>query len=215
MKRSTPRTIPFGLPDGQIHSERQYRYVRPLQMGLLTEDEARTTAKDLNELVVKNGWHLNTGFLTTAHLCRVLADNGHVDTAYRLLLQNECPSWLYAVKKGATTIWETWDGVRADGTVHDSLNHYSYGAISGWLFGGVCGIRLQAGKLTIRPQPDRTLGYAKAEWRSPVGTICSAWEYKENKLIFDFTLPVPAQIVLPDGKQIEASAGEVHDEILL
>ena len=119
------------------------------------------------------------------------------------------------MKKGATTIWETWDGIRADGTVHDSLNHYSYGAITGWLFSGVCGIRLQAGKLTIKPQPGRALGFAKAEWRSPVGTIKSAWEYQENKLIFDFMLPVPAQIELPGGKVIEANAGEVHDEILL
>ena len=201
--------------NGEIRSDRQCEYVRPIAFGLLDGDEVQKAADTLNDLVVKNGYRLNTGFLSTPDLCRVLADNGHVDTAYRLLLQNECPSWLYAVKKGATTIWETWDGVRADGTVHDSLNHYSYGAITGWLFGGVCGIRLRAGELTIRPQPDRTLGYAKAEWRSPVGTICSAWEYKENKLIFDFTLPVPAQIVLPDGKHIEASAGEVHDEILL
>ena len=91
--------------------------------------------------------------------------------------------------------------------MHDSLNHYSYGAITGWLFGGVCGIRLQAGKLTIKPQPGRELGYAKAEWRSPVGTIRSAWEYREDKLIFDFTLPVPARIELPNGKLIEASSG--------
>ena len=101
-------------------------------------------ADELNELVVKNGYHLNTGFLATPFLCSVLADHGHTDTAYKLLLQDTCPSWLYAVKKGATTIWETWDGVRADSTVHDSLNHYSYGAISGWLFNGVCGIRLCA-----------------------------------------------------------------------
>ena len=201
--------------NGQIRSDRQCEYVRPIAFGLLDGDEVQQAADALNELVVKNGYHLNTGFLSTPDLCRVLADNGHADTAYRLLLQEECPSWLYAVKKGATTIWETWDGVRADGTVHDSLNHYSYGAISGWLFGGVCGIRLQAEKLTIRPQPGQELGYAQAEWRSPVGTIRSAWEYKEDKLIFDFTLPVPARIELPNGKVIEASSGEVHDEILL
>ena len=159
--------------------------------------------------------HLNTGFLSTPDLCRVLAENGHVDTAYRLLLQEEAPSWLYAVKKGATTIWETWDGVRSDGTVHDSLNHYSYGAITGWLFGGVCGIRLQAGRLTIRPCPHPSLGRAEAKWRSPVGVIQSAWAYEGNKLTFDFRLPIPAFIELPNGKHYEAMAGEVQDEILL
>ena len=175
----------------------------------------RAAADALNDLVVKNGYHLNTGFLSTPDLCRVLADNGHTDTAYWLLLQTGCPGWLYAVGKGATTIWETWDGVRADGTVHDSLNHYSYGAISGWLFSGVCGIRLSAGKLTIRPQPGRELGYARAEWRSPVGKIRSAWEYCEGKLVFDFSVPVPATIELPDGRRYTVKEGEHHDEILL
>ena len=122
--------------------------------------EVREAADALADLVVKNGYHLNTGFLSTPDLCRVLAENGHADTAYRLLLQEECPSWLYAVKKGATTIWETWDGVRDDGTVHDSLNHYSYGAITGWLFDGVCGISLKAGKeahAAADPEPEPRL----------------------------------------------------------
>ena len=200
---------------GRIESARQCEYVRPIAFGLLDGDEIPAAADALNELVVKNGYHLNTGFLSTPDLCRVLAENGHSDTAYRLLLQTGCPSWLYAVKKGATTIWETWDGVREDGTVHDSLNHYSYGAISGWLFGGVCGIRLEAGKLTIRPYPDKALGWAKAEWHSPVGIIRSAWEYRDGKLHFDFSLPVPATIILPDGRSYEAKKGEHHDEVLL
>lgn len=201
--------------NGKITSDRQCEYVRPIAFGLLDGDEVQTAADALNALVIQNGYHLNTGFLSTPDLCRVLAENGHTDTAYRLLLQPDCPGWLYAVRRGATTIWETWDGVRADGTVHDSLNHYSYGAVTGWLFGGVCGIRLQAGKLTLRPQPGKELGFAKAEWRSPVGTIQSAWEYRNDKLVFDFTLPVPAEIELPNGKRFTAQAGEVHDEILL
>ena len=203
------------MPEGRITSDRQCAFVRPLAFGLLEGDEIRAAADALNALVEKNGYHLNTGFLSTPDLCRVLAENGHVDTAYRLLLQEEAPSWLYAVKKGATTIWETWDGVRSDGTVHDSLNHYSYGAITGWLFGGVCGIRLQAGRLTIRPCPHPSLGRAEAKWRSPVGVIRSAWAYEGNKLTFDFRLPIPAFIELPNGKHYEAMAGEVHDEILL
>ena len=200
---------------GRIRSERQCEYVRPIAFGLLDGEEIRQAADDLNALVEKNGFHLNTGFLSTPDLCRVLAENGHADTAYRLLLQEDCPGWLYAVKKGATTIWETWDGVRPDGTVHDSLNHYSYGAISGWLFHGVCGIRLSAGKLRLRPQPHPSLGRARAEWRSPVGTITSAWKYESDKLIFDFTLPVPARIELPDGEEHEVQEGEHHYEILL
>ena len=175
----------------------------------------QAAADELDRLVVKNGYHLNTGFLSTPDLCGVLAENGHADTAYKLLLQEECPGWLYAVKKGATSIWETWDGIRSDGTVHDSLSHYSYGAITGWLFRGVCGIRLRAGELTIRPQPNRVLGHARAEWRSPVGPIVSAWAYEENKCRFAITTPGRARIELPNGENHEVEAGEHHYEILL
>ena len=203
------------LKDGQIISDRQCEYVRPIAFGLLDGEENQQAADALNALVIKNGYHLNTGFLSTPDLCRVLADYGHADTAYRRLLASGCPSWLYAVRKGATTIWETWDGVRADGTVHDSLNHYSYGAVSGWLFRGVCGISLCAGKLTLRPQPGRELGYAKAEWKSPVGTIRSAWEYRGDMLHFDFEVPIPAAIVLPNGDCFDVEEGEHHYEILL
>ena len=173
--------------------------MRPIAFGLLDGDENQQAADALNELVIKNGYHLNTGFLSTPDLCRVLAENGHIDTAYQLLLQEECPSWLYAVKKGATTIWEAWDGIRPDGTVHDSLNHYSYGAICGWLMGGVCGIRLEAGRLTIRPYPHPSLGWARAEWRSPVGVIRSEWRYEGQKMIFEGEVPVPSKMILPDG----------------
>ena len=201
--------------NGRIESDRQCEYVRPIAFGLLEGDEVRKAADDLNALVESNGCHLNTGFLSTPDLCRVLADHGHSDTAYKLLLQEGCPSWLYAVKKGATTVWETWDGVRADGTVHDSLNHYSYGAVTGWLFAGVCGIRLEAGKLTIKPCPHLSLGFAKGEWRSPAGTIQSAWRYEGDKLCFDFAVPIPAEIVLPGGEKHEVKEGEHHYEVLL
>ncbi|MBR5738937.1 MAG: family 78 glycoside hydrolase catalytic domain, partial [Lachnospiraceae bacterium] len=137
------RAYRFSCTDhGSIRSKRQAEYVRPIAFGLLNEEEMPAAADALDQLVRENGFHLNTGFLSTPMLCRVLADYGHADTAYRLLLQETCPSWLYAVNKGATTIWETWDGVREDGTVHDSLNHYAYGAIAGWFFDGIAGIRL-------------------------------------------------------------------------
>ena len=201
--------------DGMITSERQCEYVRPIAFELLEKNEIKDAAKALNDLVIKNHYHLNTGFLSTPDLCGVLADNGYVDTAYRLLLQEENPSWLYAVQKGATTIWETWDGIREDGTVHDSLNHYSYGAISGWLFRGVCGIRLNAGELLIKPQPSKLLEHAEACWNSPYGTIESSWKYDEDKVYLDIEVPTKATIELPNGKIECVDKGEYHYEILL
>ena len=205
----------FCAKNGKIVSDRQCEYVRPISFGLLDGEEVRDAAEQLNNLVIKNGYHLNTGFLSTPDLCTVLAENGYVDTAYRLLLQPDCPGWLYSVKKGATTIWETWDGVRSDGTVHDSLNHYSYGAVIGWLFHGVCGIRLSAGKLVIEPQPGQELGFAKAKWKSPVGEIRSSWKYCGNTLMFDICVPIPATILLPNGETFAVKEGEHHYEILL
>ena len=160
-------------------------------------------------MIEENDYHLNTGFLATPFLCRVLSDYGHTDTAYRLLLQDTSPSWLYPVKHGATTIWESWDGVRADGTVHDSMNHYSYGAISGWLMGDVCGIRLNEGKLTIAPKPSKALIYAEAEWISPVGIIKSKWHYEQEQIVLEVTIPAnsTADIRLPDGHTVDAKAG--------
>ena len=201
--------------DGKIESNRQCEYVRPIAFGLLDGDENQQAADALNELVIKNGYHLNTGFLSTPDLCRVLAENGHIDTAYQLLLQEECPSWLYAVKKGATTIWEAWDGIRPDGTVHDSLNHYSYGAICGWLMGGVCGIQLEAGRLTIRPYPHPSLGHAEAKWLSPAGEIRSEWRYENDRILMNIAVPVPAEIMLPDGRKYQVKAGAYSYEVSL
>ena len=195
--------------NGVISSKRQAEYVRPIVFGLLEEAESQAAADRLAELVARNGYHLNTGFLSTPFLCRVLSDYGHTDTAYRLLLQDTTPSWLYPVKHGATTIWESWDGVREDGTVHDSLNHYSYGAISGWLMGDVCGIRLSEGKLTIAPRPSKELGYAQARWDSPLGTIESKWHYEQDQIVFEVAIPanVTAKICLPDGNVFPAETG--------
>lgn len=199
------------LKDGHIRSDRQCEYVRPLAFCLLPEKEAVEAAKDLNELVVKNDYHLNTGFLSTPFLCSVLADYGYVDTAYRLLLQKSYPSWLYAVEKGATTIWETWDGIREDDTVHDSLNHYSYGAVSGWLLSGVLGIRYDFDKVMIKPLPDERLKFAKGYYDSPKGRIVSEWKYIESSNSFAYRFEIPegmeAELELPDGEKRILTSG--------
>ena len=195
--------------DGRIHSDRQAEYVRAISFDLLSEEEKQRAADDLAALVKHCGNHLNTGFLSTPKLCPVLANYGHIDTAYQLLLQESMPSWLYEVSKGATTIWENWDGIDEQGQVKASLNHYSYGAVCGWLFGGVCGIRLNGSKLTIAPQPSKELGYAEAKWDSPVGTIESKWHYEEDRVILEVTVPsnMTAEVNLPDGNMVCAKSG--------
>ncbi len=199
--------------NGMITSEREADYVRPLAFGLVNPEDQAAVAAGLNEAVKNQNDHLNTGFLSTPHLCPVLADNGYVETAYRLLLQDTCPSWLYEVKKGATTIWETWDGVREDGTVHDSLNHYSYGSIAGWLISGICGIHVSMtggnADVCIAPQPNPLLAEAVASYDSPAGRIESSWKYEDGKPVYTFVIPanVKAAVVLPDGRTEALLAG--------
>lgn len=198
------------LIGGRIQSERQCEYVRPLAFELLDEEDAKNAAEDLNELVKKNTYHLNTGFLSTPFLCEVLAKYGYTDTAYRLLLQREYPGWLYAVEKGATTIWETWDGIKEDGSIHDSLNHYSYGAISGWLLSGAAGIQYTHESLRIEPIENSMLGYVQGIFDSPKGKIVSEWKYdEEGNIQYHFEIPgnTEADIVLADGTTRHVSSG--------
>lgn len=196
--------------DGKILSHRQAEYVRAISFNLLDGQEKTQAAADLNQLVTDNGYHLNTGFLSTPSLCGVLADNGYTETAYKLLLQDTMPGWLYEVKKGATTIWENWDGINEKGEVKASLNHYSYGAVSGWLFSGVCGIHAEENRITIQPQPCRALQYARAAYNSPAGEIISGWKYEDDQIRFEVEIPAntQAEVILPNGSVENVTAGK-------
>jgi alpha-L-rhamnosidase len=142
---------------------------------------------------------LTTGFLGTPHLCHVLSNNGHLDVAYALLVQETYPSWLYPVKMGATTIWERWDGIKPDGTFQDagmnSFNHYAYGAVGEWLYRVVAGIEIDPEQpgykhILIQPRPGGNLTHARASLMSMYGKIESAWKIADGRL--DLTLNIPA-----------------------
>ena len=212
------------VKDGHIRPDRpgrQCSYVRPIAFGLLTPAEAQTAADDLAELVRAGGDRLNTGFLSTPYLCPALTAYGHADTAYHLLLGENCPGWLYEVNRGATTIWENWDGVREDGSLSGSLNHYSKGTIALWLLENVCGIQYDKDGLVIAPNPDPTytLRYARASFASPAGNICAGWTYRAEKsadashsLAYHVEIPdgMTARVLLP-GKEAITVHGGVHE----
>ena len=195
--------------DGKITSERQAEYVRPLAFGLLEEKDRKQAASDLNDHVVKNDYHLNTGFLSTPYLCEVLSDYGYVDTAYRLLLQTTAPSWLYEVKKGATTVFETWTGVDENGHPSQSLNHYSYGAVCGWLIKGVLGIDYRFDSLRIAPVVSKQLGSAEGYVHTPKGKVVSSWKIDGDTVTVSCTIPdgVECTVVLPDGREETVKGG--------
>lgn len=195
--------------DGTIRSERQCHYVRAISLELLSQEEAVRAAEALARIIRENDNHIGTGFLTTAQLCNVLTDHGYADVAYDLLLQKSQPSWLFPIECGATTIWESWYSMR-DGEPRSSQNHYSLGAVVGWLMSRVAGIRLENGHITIRPYPDRRLGFADATYHSPAGTIHSAWKYESNEIVFDITIPAnsKATLILPDHRTLALTPGQ-------
>ena len=96
-------------PEGIIHSDAETPYALAIVFGLLDPEDEQLAGKRLAELVAESGYHIRTGFAGTPFINHALTETGHLDTAYRLLLQTECPSWLYPVTMGATTIWERWD----------------------------------------------------------------------------------------------------------
>lgn len=136
----------FVTPSGRVASPTQTAYVLALMFDLLEEKDRPRAARMLEEHIEESGTHLTTGFVGTPYLNLVLSRFGYTDLAYRLLLQQEYPSWLFSVVQGATTIWEHWDGIKQDGTFWsdnmNSYNHYAYGAIGDWLYRVVGGIEL-------------------------------------------------------------------------
>ncbi|QXV67183.1 family 78 glycoside hydrolase catalytic domain [Mucilaginibacter sp. 21P] len=209
---------------GRILSNTQSSYVLALQFDMLLEKDRPTAASYLVSKIRAYDHHLTTGFLGTPYLCHVLSRFGHTKEAYRLLLQDTYPSWLYPIKMGATTIWERWDGIKPDGsfqtTAMNSFNHYAYGAIGDWMYQHIAGI--QAGspgykQVIIRPDLGGGLTWCKASYICPQGKIIVSWKIADGKFTLDATIPKgsAAVVYLPDaeGKNIQQkniSAGNYH-----
>ena len=199
--------------DGRLTPDTQANHVRALAFGLVPPDLRQRAAARLVELIRERDTHLGTGFLATPLLLPVLAETGHLDVAYELLFQDTEPSWLTMIDRGATTVWERWDGVDADGVPHDSLNHYSKGAVISFLHRHVAGIEPLSPayrRFRVRPRPGGGLTAATAAHDCPYGRIEVAWRIGGEELGVEVTVPAgtTAEIVLPDGRRIEAGPGK-------
>lgn len=177
--------------------------------------DKQAVADQLAKMVMDNGGCLTTGFVGTPYLLYALSQNGHADVAYTLLLQEKFPSWLFAVNHGATTIWEHWDGRKADGSFWskdmNSFNHYAYGAVAGWVYEEAAGITPCEeapgfAKVRVAPKPDARMGWLRATLDTDYGTICSEWYYEDNRVRYQISTPVPAEIVI-DGRTYTVDAG--------
>jgi alpha-L-rhamnosidase len=208
----------FITKNGRMASPTQTSHVLALAFDLAGEAAPRI-ARDLNDLIIQNGYHLTTGFLGTPYLCMVLSGHGYHDTAVRLLLQEGYPGWLYSISKGATTIWEHWDGIKPDGSFWsddmNSFNHYAYGAVGEWMYRRVAGLDMDdavPGFKRIRIEPlfgAGLLSHARASHVSPYGRIESEWRIDGGRVEMRVVIPAntTAKVVLrgatPDGLRID------------
>jgi alpha-L-rhamnosidase len=188
----------FLTPRGRVGSATQTSYVLALAFDLLPENRRAEAARRLAADVRERGNHLSTGFVGAPYLCHVLSRYGYLDLAYALVNQESYPSWLYPVKKGATTIWERWDGIKPDGAFQDvamnSFNHYSYGAIGEWLYRVAGGLEVdwrQPGykHCLVQPQPGGGFSEVRTTLRTPYGLLESAWEVDDLGMTLEVSVP--------------------------
>ena len=181
-------------------------------------EDLQKTADQLAQKVKADGEKLQTGFVGTPYLLHVLSGYGHTELAYTLLLRTEYPSWLYPVTKGATTVWEHWDGIMENGdfwsTDMNSFNHYAYGAVADWVYEEAAGIKpAEPGfaKIRIAPKPDARLEWLEASLETRQGLVRSAWSHIEEngcrKVRYEIITPAPATLVI-GGVEKEVQAGE-------
>ncbi|WP_345955760.1 glycoside hydrolase family 78 protein [Mucilaginibacter sp. PAMB04168] len=193
---------------GRVLSSTQTAYLLTLAFDMLPEPQRVPLAKRLVQNIKDYGNHLTTGFLGTPYICPVLTRFGYDDIAYTLLLQDTYPSWLYPVKKGATTIWERWDGIKANGDLQDpsmnSFNHYSYGAIGNWMYHTMAGLNTDESmvgykKILIAPHPGGKISMVDAALETSYGYANSKWEVSSGIFKMDITVPpnTTAKVVLP------------------
>ncbi|MFD4508583.1 family 78 glycoside hydrolase catalytic domain [Streptomyces sp. NPDC058457] len=199
---------------GRTTVDTQASYVRALAYGLAPDQLRDAVAARLAALIEAAGTHLGTGFLSTAHLLPVLTDTGHADLAYRVLLQRTSPSWLGMLDRGATTVWEDWDGVDESGVARDSLNHYSKGAVISFLHTHTLGLRQAENsvaweRFVVAPVPHASVDWARGTFDSPRGTIAVEWRTEGDELHVSVDVPPTstATVILPDGVETELGPG--------
>lgn len=200
----------FFTPNGRLAMTTQTGYVLALAFDVCPVFARERIADDLYRRLKKDHSHLKTGFVGTPYLCRVLSEYGHHDMAMQLLMNEDCPSWLYPVKMGATTIWERWDSVLPDGTINpigmNSLNHYAYGSIVEWIYRNLAGLQPCEDapgfrKAIISPLPSERLKQLDCRYDSPYGRYEVHWRVESGSLSFRFVIPFQAEavITLPDA----------------
>jgi alpha-L-rhamnosidase len=188
---------------GTVRSDCATVYALAITFGLLDDVMTARAGDRLSALVRQNDYRISTGFAGTPYVTDALTQTGYLDDAYRLLLERGCPSWLYPVTMGATTIWERWDSMLPDGTINPgqmtSFNHYALGAVADWIHRTVGGIApLEPGYATvlIAPQPGGGLTWARASLETSRGLVEVHWRQTGEDLTVEAAVPAGVTGVL-------------------
>ena len=208
--------------DCTVKKEFQTAYVLPLYYGMLSEEDKKKTAAHLARIVRENDYHIATGFPGTPYILFALADNGYEEDAFKMLMTDTCPSWLYEMKVGGTTIWERWDALREDGTCNTgdddgtggmvSFNHFSYGAVGDFLYRRIAGIETLSGggkEIRIAPMVGGGLTQARGVVNTAYGKVTSEWWINDGKFTLHVDIPcsTTAIVKLPGGEEKKLGSG--------
>ena len=188
---------------GRVKSDCTTVYALAIAFGLLDGDDRRGAGDRLAQLAAESAYRVSTGFAGTPFITDALTQTGHLDAAYRLLLERECPSWLYPVTMGATTVWERWDSMLPDGTINPgemtSFNHYALGAVADWMhrtIGGVAPLEPGYATVLVAPQPGGGITEAATSLRTPHGEVSVEWRLDGDRLALEILVPDEANAVV-------------------
>ncbi|MFG6403098.1 glycoside hydrolase family 78 protein [Microbacterium sp. P04] len=207
---------------GRVVNETATAYALAIVFDILDEEQKHHAGDRLATIVAKAGFRISTGFAGTPLVTDALSSTGHLDEAYLLLLETGCPSFLYPVTMGATTIWERWDSVRPDGTINPSgmtsLNHYALGAVVDWMhrtIGGLTSVEPGYRTMRIAPLPGGKLTSATLRHLTTHGEVQVSWKIEDGRMDVDVHLPegTTAEVLLPlhpDGAGVVVGAGDHH-----
>lgn len=215
--------------EGNLKKEFQTGYVLPLHFNMTSGTETQQMSKNLVRLIKEADNHLTTGFTGTPYILFALSDNGKLGEAYQLLLQDTCPSWLYEVKAGGTTIWERWDALRPDGTVNIgelsgkkseedsgggmvSFNHYANGAVGDWLYKRLLGLEPTSGgykTFKVEPMVGGNITWAKGHTETPYGRAGVDWKIEDGQFTIKINVPVSTtcELILPSKEMLTLTSG--------
>lgn len=207
--------------NGRVISDTQTANILALNFHIAEEKHRGNMMDSLLNNLQQHKNHLTTGFAGTPFLCPVLSDNGAHDVAGTVFLKEDCPSWLYHVKLGATTMWELWDGVNPDGSFNkfemNSLNHYSYGSIGGWVYHNLLGLSyIEPGykKSRIAPRLIKGIPDMSGSIETVYGKLACAISCKEGKYVIDIEIPANTTSIvsLPEREEQVLGSGKYHFE---